>query len=128
MVGGDDTDAGAVIGQHDDERQQLVGRRAARLSLTVVLFAIVILCVIAAAAHYAIWPFEVLVVVIAISYFVGLGFYGVDPDAEAEDVGRSRFGWKLPPPQDHIDGDAADSGRLVEQTRLTRHGPRRPRP
>jgi hypothetical protein len=80
LLGRSDSDTGSVIGQRDDERQQLVGLQAARLSLAIALTAIVVGCLIAAAANYAIWPFEALLVIIGIAYFVGLRVYGVDPD------------------------------------------------
>jgi|HubBroStandDraft_1064217.scaffolds.fasta_scaffold34262_2 hypothetical protein len=78
--GGSDSDTGSVIGQRADERQRLVWLRAARLSLTVTIAALVSSCLIAAAANYAIWPFEVLLAIISIAYLIGLRAYGVDPD------------------------------------------------
>jgi hypothetical protein len=77
FIGGQDTDIGAVIGQQDDERQQLVALQAARLALVVVFFAIVVACVIAAAVGYPFWPFELLLVIVGISYFIGVACYGV---------------------------------------------------
>lgn len=79
-LGGATTDTGAVLGQHDDERQQLVGLQAARLSLIAVLGAVVGACFIAAIASYPVWPFEVLGAIIGIVYFIGLRVYGTSPD------------------------------------------------
>jgi hypothetical protein len=80
VLGGAATDTGAVLGQHDDERQHLVGLKAARLSLIAVLSAVVGACFIAAIASYPVWPFEVLAAIIGIVYFIGLRVYGASAD------------------------------------------------
>jgi hypothetical protein len=80
ILGGATTDTGAVLGQHEDERQHLVGLKAARLSLMAVLSAVVGGCFIAAIASYPVWPFEVLAAIIGIAYFTGLRLYGASPD------------------------------------------------
>lgn len=76
VIGGRDTDIGAAVGAQGDERQELVKLRAARLCLAVVVVALVAGCLIAAATKHAIWPFQAGAVLIGISYFYGLWFYG----------------------------------------------------
>lgn len=98
VMGGSDSDTGSVLGRRDDERQQLVGLQAARLALAVVLAAITVLCLIAAAANYAIWPFETLLVVIGVAYFVGLRVYGTDSETREPAAGYSRFGFRQEQP------------------------------
>ncbi len=93
FIGSSDSDAGSVIGGQDDERQQLVGLQAARLSLVVVLAAIVVMCLIAAAANDAIWPFQVLLAIIGIAYFTGLHAYGMNPEEVASET-YSRLGFR----------------------------------
>ena len=90
VTGGSDSDTGSVIGAQGDERQQLVGLRAARLSLLIVVIALAVSCLIAAVAGTSIWPFEVLLVIIAITYFIGLRAFGVDA-SELED--GARYSW-----------------------------------
>lgn len=85
------TDTGAVLGQHDDERQHLVGLKAARLSLVAVLAAVAGACFIAAIASYPVWPFEVLAAIIGIVYFIGLRVYGVSPDEPDPQQPQSRY-------------------------------------
>jgi uncharacterized membrane protein len=93
LLGRAGSDTGSVLGGREDERQQLVGLQAARLSLAVVTAAIVLTSVIAAAAGEAIWPFQVLLVVIGISYFAGLRAFGLDTD-QPDGAGYSRLGFR----------------------------------
>jgi hypothetical protein len=96
-LGGAATDTGAVLGQHDDERQHLVGLKAARLSLIAVLGAVVGACFIAAIASYPVWPFEVLAAIIGIVYFIGLRVYGVsaeEPDPQQPQPRYSKLGFR----------------------------------
>jgi glucan phosphoethanolaminetransferase (alkaline phosphatase superfamily) len=76
VIGGRDSDVGAVVGTQGDERQELVKLRAARLCLAVVVVAVVAGCLIAAATKHAIWPFQAGAVLIGVAYFYGLWFYG----------------------------------------------------
>jgi len=76
VIGGKDTDIGAAVGLQEDERQELVKLRAARLCLAVVVAAVVAGCLIAAAGKHAIWPFQGGAVLIGVAYFYGLWFYG----------------------------------------------------
>lgn len=76
VIGGRDTDIGAAVGASADERQELVKLRAARLCLAVVIVAIIAGCLIAAATKHAIWPFQLVAVLIGLAYFYGLWFYG----------------------------------------------------
>jgi hypothetical protein len=76
LAGGSDSDTGAVLGDRPDERQELIRLKAANLAMIVALVAVVGACIIAAAVKVAFWPFEVLVVIIGMSYLVGLGIYG----------------------------------------------------
>ena len=76
VIGGRDSDIGAVVGSEGDERQEFVKLRAARLCLAVVVVAIVAGCLIAAATKNPIWPFQAGAVLIGIAYFYGLWFYG----------------------------------------------------
>jgi hypothetical protein len=76
VLGGKDSDVGAVVGAHVDERQELVKLRAARLCLAVIVVAIVAGCLIAAATKNPIWPFQAIAVLIGAAYFYGLWFYG----------------------------------------------------
>jgi Na+/melibiose symporter-like transporter len=91
VIGGRDTDLGAVVGAQEDERQELVKLRAARLCLAVVVVAVVVGCLIAAATKHAIWPFQAVAVVIGISYFYGLWLYGDDRD-ETDRADRAHQG------------------------------------
>jgi hypothetical protein len=85
LAGGSDSDTGAVLGDRPDERQELIRLKAANLAMIVALVAVVGACIIAAAVKAAFWPFEVLVVIIGVSYLVGLGIYGHErPVTEAE--------------------------------------------
>jgi hypothetical protein len=84
IIGGAATDTGAVLGQRDDERQHLVGLKAARLSLAAVLGAVVGACFIAAVAGYPFWPFEVLAVIIGVVYFIGLRVYSAVGPEESD--------------------------------------------
>ena len=76
VIGGRDSDIGAVVGSEGDERQEFVKLRAARLCMVVVVFAIVAGCLVAAATKNPIWPFQAGAVLIGIAYFYGLWFYG----------------------------------------------------
>lgn len=96
--GTSDTDTGSVIGQRDDERQQLVGLQAARLALAAAVVAVVVICLIAAAANYAIWPFQVLLVIIGIAYLAGLRVYGTDADQVRPGTTHSLLGFQ----HDHL--------------------------
>jgi len=87
VIGGKDTDIGAVVGAQGDERQELVKLRAARLCLAVVVVGVVAGCLIAAATKHAIWPFQVFAVLIGIAYFYGLWRYGADSE-EADAAAR----------------------------------------
>lgn len=86
LIGGRDSDIGAAVGAQGDERQELVKLRAARLSLAVVVVAIVAGCLIAAATKNPIWPFQLVAVLIGIAYFYGLWLYGTDRE-EADAAG-----------------------------------------
>jgi glucan phosphoethanolaminetransferase (alkaline phosphatase superfamily) len=88
VIGGKDTDIGAVVGAQQDERQELVKLRAARLCLVVVVVAVVAGCLIAAATKNPIWPFQVVAVLIGIAYFYGLWLYGTDHDEADAAVGE----------------------------------------
>ena len=76
VIGGKESDIGAAVGAQEDERQELVTLRAARLCLAVVVVALVAGCLIAAATKHAIWPFQAGAVLIGVAYFYGLWFYG----------------------------------------------------
>jgi uncharacterized membrane protein len=76
VIGRRDTDVGAALSAQGDERQELVKLRAARLCLAVVVVAVVAGCVVAAATKNPIWPFQTSAVLIGVSYFYGLWFYG----------------------------------------------------
>jgi hypothetical protein len=79
-IGGRDSDIGAVVSAHGDERQELVKLRAARLCLAVVVVAVVAGCLIAAITKNPIWPFQLGAVLIGLAYFYGLWLYGTDHD------------------------------------------------
>ena len=96
--GRSDTDTGAVLSQQEDERQQLVGLKATQLALAAVIFAIVVVCLIAAASKYEIWPYQVLLVIIGIAYFVGMRAYGFDGDESGNGAAHSRLGF----PKDQV--------------------------
>jgi len=78
------SDVSAVLGNREDERQGLIKLRAARLALLVTLLAILACCLIAALEKVAIWPYQVLAVVLSLGYLVGLKIYGNDDRPEAE--------------------------------------------
>ena len=93
VLGGDDSDLGALVGGRADERQQLIRLRAAGLSTVVALVAIVVACVIAAAVHAVFWPYLVLALIIGAAYLLGLAVYGAGQDqadaaAEPDERGR----------------------------------------
>jgi hypothetical protein len=54
--------------------------QAANLSLAVTVVGVVGACIISAAAGAAFWPYEVLAVLIGISYLIGLGRYSFRRD------------------------------------------------
>jgi hypothetical protein len=83
LSGRGETDAEAVLGSRADERQDLVRLQAANLSLAVTVVAVVGACIISAAAGAAFWPYEVLAVLLGISYLVGLSRYSFRQDAGA---------------------------------------------
>jgi len=88
----EDSDMGAVLGQRDDERQQLVALKAARFSHLVVGFSLCAACLIAAAENAAIWPFEVLAAILGVAYLVGLRIYGIRDEApNPDEAGASKY-------------------------------------
>jgi hypothetical protein len=88
LLGGEDTDTGAILGNRADERQELVTLRASRLCSLVAVCSLVVAFVIAVALKKTYWPFEVLYLVTVISYCVGLGVYGAKERSGAAEADR----------------------------------------
>jgi hypothetical protein len=92
LRGAEDTDTGAILGFRADERQQTVKLKAMRLAAVTAIYALAVAFVIAVALKVTYWPYAVLYLVTAASYFVGLGVYGQDREgaqaaaAASEDV------------------------------------------
>jgi membrane protein YqaA with SNARE-associated domain len=89
LIGRGDSDVADVAGGRADERQKLIALKASRLSQLVGLGATLLACVIAAASKKSFWPYEVLFVVIGLSYWAGIGIYGsseVIPEDEDDRV------------------------------------------
>lgn len=71
-----DSDVGAVLAHHADERQELVRLQAARVSAFVAVAGSVIACVVAAAVSAVYWPYEAIYLAAAISYLISIRLYG----------------------------------------------------
>lgn len=71
-----DSDLGAVLGGHADERQELVRLKASRVSAVVAITGSVVATVIAAAINATYWPFEVLYIVPGLAYVISVRVYG----------------------------------------------------
>ena len=88
LLGEDDTDTGAILGNRADERQEQVKQRAARLCSLVAVCSLVAAFVIAVALKKTYWPFAVLYLVTVIAYCVGLGLYSAKDQSGAADADR----------------------------------------
>jgi hypothetical protein len=84
--GGQDTDAGALVGSHPDERQRLLSTRSQALAMklaAVSAFAGLTIAVAIRAAWW--WPFAILLAVLVFGYLLGLSVYGVAQEDPAAD-------------------------------------------
>ena len=77
-LGGRDTDFGAVMGSHTDERQSNIGMRARSLAACVMGAVAAVGFVIATARGSATWPFELFCGVGAASFLAGLVIFRAD--------------------------------------------------
>jgi hypothetical protein len=77
LLGGRNTDVGAIYGSSGDERQQLVRLRAQALTGVVTVLAGVIGFMVQIARRAPTWPFGVVVGVAVASFVVGLTIYRV---------------------------------------------------
>jgi hypothetical protein len=77
LLGGLNTDVGAIYGSSGDERQQMVRQRAQALTAVVTVLAAVIGFMVQIARRAPTWPFGVVVGVAAVSFVVGLAIYRV---------------------------------------------------
>jgi hypothetical protein len=77
LLGGLNSDVGAIYGSSGDERQQLVRQRAQALTAVVTVLAAVIGYMVQIARRGPTWPFGVVVGVAAASFAVGLAIYRV---------------------------------------------------
>jgi hypothetical protein len=76
IVGGRDSDFGAMVGQKVDERQNLLRTRAQALAGVVVAFTAVVGYVVAIALRDPVWPFALFAGVDAAAFIVGLAIFG----------------------------------------------------
>ena len=91
VLGGRGGDLGAIIGHRADERQESIRVRARSLAAQVAGLAALIGYVIELARGGAVWPFELVVAVLAGSFLAGLVIYrtpGAGPDGEHEQRSR----------------------------------------
>ena len=77
LLGGLNTDVGAIYGSSGDERQQMVRLRAQALTGVVTVLAAVIGFMVQIARRAPTWPFGVVVGTAAASFVVGLAIYRV---------------------------------------------------
>ena len=77
LLGGLNTDVGAIYGPSGDERQQMVRLRAQALTGVVTVLAAVIGFMVQIARRAPTWPFGVVVGTAATSFVVGLAIYRV---------------------------------------------------
>ena len=75
VVGGRDGDVSALVRREVDERQESVRTKAQALVGKVMSVAVVAAFLTAVAARASIWPFEILVILAGVSFFVGLAVY-----------------------------------------------------
>jgi hypothetical protein len=87
MIGGEDTDEGALAGSRADERQKLLSLRSRALAcnLAVVAAFIGLTVAIAVKANWW-WPFLVILAVAGFGYLLGLSNYGVAEEGTADDA------------------------------------------
>jgi uncharacterized membrane protein len=79
LLGGQDTDEGALVGSHADERQQIVGQQAMALAGKFALIGAYVGVVVTLALKPAeAWPFAAVFVVGGFGYLFGLSQYGSD--------------------------------------------------
>jgi dipeptide/tripeptide permease len=75
VLGGRDTDEGALAGHRTDERQAGFQRKAQALVGRVLSVSVMVAYFIAIALKAPSWPYEVLLVLAGVSFFVGLAIY-----------------------------------------------------
>jgi len=75
VVGGRDTDVGAIIGSRPDERQTSVAMRASALAASVMAGVALVGFAVAVALHAAAWPFELVADTGAAAFVAGLFLY-----------------------------------------------------
>jgi hypothetical protein len=73
--GGRDGDVSALVRGQPDERQASVRTRAQALVGKVMSVAVVAAFLIAVVVRTTIWPFEILVILAGVTFFVGLAIY-----------------------------------------------------
>jgi len=92
LMGGKDTDEGALAGSRADERQQLLSLRSRALAFNFVAVAAFIGLTVAIAVKATWWwPFLVILAVAGFGYLLGLSNYGVaeeDPASDDQDAGQ----------------------------------------
>jgi hypothetical protein len=81
------SDTSAVVSGRADERQEVVRLQSAFLALVVTVVALGIACLVSALEKVVIWPYEVIIDLLALTYLVGLQIYGahLGPTNEDED-------------------------------------------
>jgi hypothetical protein len=77
LLGGVDSDVGAIYGSRGDERQQMVRLRAQALAAQVTALAVVVGGMVAIARRAPVWPFYLFAGIIGASFVVGLAIYSV---------------------------------------------------
>jgi hypothetical protein len=85
LLGGDDSDAGALAGSRADERQRLVSREASAVSGRAAMIAAVLGLSASIAAHApAAWSyaFAIMLFVTTLSFLLGLSRYGGEQASE----------------------------------------------
>jgi hypothetical protein len=83
VLGGRDSDFGAVMGSHTDERQSNIGMRARSLAACVMGTVAAVGFVIATARGSATWPFELVCGVGAASFLAGLVIFRAGGSSKA---------------------------------------------
>ncbi len=84
--GGQDTDAGALVGSHPDERQRLLSMKSQALATklaAITAFAGLTIAIAIRASWW--WPFAVMLAIVGFGYLLGLSVFGVAQEDPAAD-------------------------------------------
>lgn len=89
LLGGSDSDAGAVLGNRPDERQVLVRLKSQALAMKVMYLGALIGWAVAIALKGLYWPFDLIFSAGGLAYFIGLGLYGAHEDRPIGPIGST---------------------------------------